>query len=72
MGPCFAFLDGVLCLVAGLSEVFVFMLFLFLDTETAEAYGQNAKAMVAGIVGVTWDELVIDDVFEELAAVEML
>ena len=64
--------DGVLCLVAGLLEVFVFMLFLFLYTETAEAYGQDAEAMVAGIVGVTRDELVIDNVFEELAAVELL
>ena len=66
------FLDGVLCLVTCFPEVFVFVLFLFLYTETAEAYGQDAKAMVAGIIGVARDDLVIDDVLKELAAVEML
>ena len=64
--------DGVLCLVTCLSEVFVFALLLFLYAETAEADGQDAKAMVAGIIGVARDELVLDNVFEELAAVEML
>ena len=56
--------DGVLCLVGCLSEVIIFLLFLFLYTETVEANSQDAKAMVAGIIGITMDELVVDDVFE--------
>jgi hypothetical protein len=33
----FVFSDGVLCLVAGFPEVFVFALFVLLDAEAAEA-----------------------------------
>ena len=44
------FPDGVLCLVAGFLEVFIFALFLRLDAETVEAHGQDAKAMVAGVI----------------------
>jgi hypothetical protein len=44
---------------------------MFLYGKTAEADGQDAKAVVTGIVGVTRDELVLDDVFEELTAVEV-
>ena len=65
------FVDGVLCLVTHFPEIFVFMLFMFLYGKTAEADGQDAKAVVTGIIGVTGDELVLDDVLEELTAVEV-
>ena len=51
-------------------EKLVLMLLLFLYGETVEAHGQDTKAMVTGIVGVTRDELVLDDVLKELTAVE--
>ena len=63
--------DGVLCLVTHLSEIFVLALLMFLYGKTVEADSQDAKAMVAGIIGVTRDELVLDNVLEALAAVEV-
>ena len=63
--------DGVLCLVTCLLEIYIFALLLFLYGETVEADSQDAKAMVAGIIGVTRDELVLDNVLEALAAVEV-
>ena len=65
------FADGVLCLVACFPEIFVLTLLVFLYGKTAEADGQDAKAMVTGIVGVTRDEPVLDDVLEKLTAVEV-
>ena len=64
------FADGVLCLVTRFLEIFVLTLLMFLYGKTVEADGQDAKAMVTGIVGVTRDELVLDDVLKELTAVE--
>ena len=66
------FADGVLCFVACLLKKFFFMLLLFLYGKTAEAHGEDAKAMVTGVVGVPGDELVLDDVLEELTTVEVL
>ena len=52
-------------------EKVAFTLFLFLHGETAKAHGQDAEAVVTGVVGVTRDELVLDDVLKELTAVKM-
>ena len=65
------FSDRVLSFVACLPEVFVLTLFMLLDSEAVEAYGQDADAMVACVKQVTWDELVVDDVVEALAAVKV-
>ena len=65
------FADGVLCFVTHFPEIFGLMLLMFLYGKTAEADGQDAKAVVTGIIGVIRDEPVLDNVLEELTAVEV-
>ena len=48
------------------------MLFMLLDAEAAQAYGQNAKAMVACVIQVTWGEFMVDDVVKELVRVKQV
>ena len=59
---CHVFLDGVGCFVGGELKVCVFLPLLFLDGECAEADGEDAYAMVAGLKGGAWHEFVVDDV----------
>ena len=48
------------------------MTFLFLRRETAHADGEWADAMVAGVIGGSWLELVGDNMVEEEAVPELL
>ena len=36
-----------------------------------KADSEDAEAMVAGVIQIAWDELVVDDVVEALAAMEV-